>query len=409
MIQRIAIVVAGLAWAFLVFLCTGYLSFPGDAVAERAEVEVKAASRGAYELELNPVSPWWLGLSTDSLKLYGRADREGVNPLLALATDARVSASPLSLLAREPYISGSVTLGTDGLLAFEVGTAADGDRLKPTVLKVDSDAFPVAELLALTPMEGSGTGNLAIHIDLSAADGMAKADGDIQLLGQALTLVQPVIAGMPLGRDVEIRDLDLEFDADQGKAKVRRGRIQTDIANVDITGTITLADPLDRSTVDLRVEAELDESMAAFRSMLKSAEVNGKLVWRCTGRVNALARGCSPGEGRRASRARTPSPRNTAGRDGARRTRPEARTRLSAEEREARRKELQEKLKKRREQRRKDRAERAASRPEPTEDDPVDDGEDLPLDDEPLDELPPEDDEGLDDPPPDDEEFLEDE
>lgn len=403
MIARLGTLLAGLAWAFLVFLCTGYFTFPGDAVADRVEVEVKTGSRGAYELELGDVSPWWIGLSSPSVKVYGRADKEGVNPLLALATDARASASPLSLLSREPYVSGSVTLGSDGLLDFEIGTATEenGDALKVTTVKLDGDDFPLAELLALAPMEGSGSGTVDIKVDLAAPDGMGKADGEIALIGSGLRLIQPVIAEFPLGRDVEIRELDLEFDAKQGKAKISRGRIQTDIANVDISGTITLAEPMDRSTVDLRIEVELDPSMSAFKSMLKSAEVNGKLVWRCTGRVSALSRGCSAGEAR-SSRAR-PTRGGTASRDDVKRPRPAPASALTPEEREKRRAELQEKLKKRREKRRADRAARAGKAPGDNEDS-LEDEEDEPNEDDALEDLPDDEEDPIDD-----EEFLEEE
>ena len=88
MIQRIAVLLAGAAWAFLLFLCTGWLTFPGDAVSQRVVYEVGKSSRGSYQLELGDLSPWWVGMKTDSVKVYGKADGTGVNPLLAIATDA---------------------------------------------------------------------------------------------------------------------------------------------------------------------------------------------------------------------------------------------------------------------------------------------------------------------------------
>lgn len=410
MIQRIGVVLFGLGWAFLLFLCTGWLSFPGDAVAKRVVYEVQTQSRGAYQLELTELQPWWFGLKTDDLKVYGRASRDGTSPLLALATDARASASPFSLLARAPYVSGSVTLGLDGQLDYAVGTSMDetGEDLLMSHLELSSDSFPIAEFLALVPSyEGSGNGGLQIDTLIDAPDGVKTAEGKIELRGKSITLSEPVIMDFPLGRDVVIQDLDLELDVAEGKAKISRGRIVSDLANADVTGTITLAEPFDRSTMDVRVEAELDSSMAAMAQMLKSAEVNGKLVWRCVGRVNNLARACSAGDkpkptGRARNRARNRGTNTAANRAN----RPNN-SGLSTEEREKRRKELQERLKKRRERRKANRAKRAEER-ENQAGQPGDAPDDLELDPEPFDGEPDPGDDLGDEEPLDDEEFIDD-
>ena len=413
MIQRIGVVAVGFAWAFVLFLCTGWLSFPGDAVAKRVVYEVNNQSRGAYQLELGDLQPWWFGLKTDDLKVFGKAGADGTNPLLALATDARASASPFSLLARTPSVSGSVTLGLDGQVDYAVSTAmdAEGQNLLVTEVHVASESFPVGELLALAPSyEGGADGTLALHADIAAPEGMGSANGSVVLRGQRITLTSPVIMDFPLGRDVVISDLDIELEVEDGKAKVSRGRLVTDLANADITGNIVLAEPFARSTVDLRIEAELDASMAAMATMLKSAEVNGKLVWRCNGRIDQLARVCTPGDQPKAARGRNTNRNRGARRNRAanrpnRVNRPGAATGLSDEEREKRREELQERLRKRRER-------RAANRAERPDREPADQPGDMPEDDElplPPEELDLEDDLGDDEMLEEDEEFVDEE
>ena len=75
--KRVLVVIAGLFWAALLFMLTFWLTFPGDAVSERVEYQVGQATRGNYALDLGDVGPWWLGLSTDSVIVYGRVTRSG--------------------------------------------------------------------------------------------------------------------------------------------------------------------------------------------------------------------------------------------------------------------------------------------------------------------------------------------
>ncbi|MCA9572209.1 MAG: hypothetical protein KC656_30430, partial [Myxococcales bacterium] len=134
------------------------------------------------------------------------------------------------------------------------------------------------------------------------------------------------------------------------------------------------------------IEAELDPSMAGMALMLKSAEVNGKLVWRCVGRINALQRACTPGDGKAASiraagRTRPAATSAANRRAGNAADRPAAQG-LSPEEREKRRTELQERLRKRRERRKANRDQREADRPGPGDDPSLED--DAPPDDDPI-------------------------
>ena len=105
-------------------------------------------------------------MSTDSIKVYTREGRTGpAGKLMMLATQGSMAAGLTSLVWRQPRVSGSVTLGLDGELDYVVGTAMNekGDELQLTEVKLDSDSFPIAELLAFVPgSQVDGTGNLDI-------------------------------------------------------------------------------------------------------------------------------------------------------------------------------------------------------------------------------------------------------
>lgn len=391
---RILVVLAGLFWAAVLFLVVGYITFPGDAIAERVEYEVAEGSRGAYALDLGDVSPWWIGLSTDSIKVYTREGRSGpASKLMMLATQGQMAAGLTSLMWRQPRVSGSVTLGTNGELDYVVGTSMneDGDELLLTEVQLDSDSFPIAELLAFVPgSQINGTGNLDIDVKVVAPEGLSKSDGRIEISGTTLKLIEPVVMDFPLGRDVLLDDIDIVFDIDEGTAKIKKGRINTDVANIELSGSIMLKDNPDASNMDVRIAVELDESMSMVKQMFASAEKDGKLMYRCTGPMSRIERACRADTGKKVSKGRT-----TRAKPVTKGATPETTT-----DRKQRRKELQERLKRRREQREK---ERGGGARRPGSGDPKDAAKDEELDDEELD------DEELEDEELEDEELLLDE
>lgn len=402
--KRVLVVIAGLVWAFFAFMITLWVTFPGSAVARRVEYQVGQQSRGNYALSLGDVGPWWLGLSTASVKLYGRpGPGEDANQLVMYATDARMSAGLVSLITRQPRVQGSFVLGEEGRLDYIVGTALDekGTQLRVTELDLGSDAFPLAELVLLIPgaqMDGKGT--LQIDVELDAPDGLSKANGKIVIQGRELTLVNPVIAEFPIGRDVVFSQLELELEVSDGRGKIVRGRMASDVATIDLTGDVILADEPGRSRLDARAELTLDPSMKMMESMLSSAARDGKFMYRCSGPLNRLSSICSAdGDRKTASRinprARGRSTDVTAAEKGIdakieeREPVKDPNGSLTEEDRQKRREELQERLRQRREQRE---AERTGGAKRPEEGTPVD--EELPIDEDPKDpgdeEIPPE-------------------
>ena len=395
MLKRILVVIVGLFWAAFLFIVTFFLTFPGEDVAKQLEYQAAEAGRGAYALDLGDVSPWWIGLSTDSMKVYQRSGRTGpADQLMVYSSDARVSASLFSLMRRAPYVSGSLTLGPEGdggTLDYAIATSLGekGNRLKVTEVDLGGESFPIAELLVLVPnLDMEASGDIDVEIDLEAPDGLSSADGVIRITGKNLVFVNPVISGIgPLGRDVNIGDLDLELEVDEGQAKIDRGRIESDVANIDLSGEIRLTNDPSRSNAQIEVALELDESLSMLAQVLKSAEKNGKYVYECNGPLNRLDRVCRAAGQLARNNGRSRRPRARPSPDGGI-SRPSS-SGISDEERAKRREELQERLRKRREdQRAKRAAGKGPRRPgeeasdEEFEDEPDDEFEDEEFEDE---------------------------
>ena len=58
MLKWIAGIAVGLVWCVIIFFVTWYLTFPSQAVVDRAAFEVQKASNGSYALKASSASPW---------------------------------------------------------------------------------------------------------------------------------------------------------------------------------------------------------------------------------------------------------------------------------------------------------------------------------------------------------------
>lgn len=387
--RRFLWVAGGLVWFGLLFVITFFLTFPRDAVIERARWEVAERSGGSYSLELGDLGPWWLGAAASDVKLYA-VPRSGEPSLALLAKDLRVKTSLLSLLARAPRLSGSIT-PIEGTVYYTIGTARSEKKgdLRLNAVQVTSDGFPLSELLLLSGTDASGAGGLDIDIDVTGKDSLKSASGHVRLFGEDLTLSDVEIPGVgPLGMDVPIDELDIDIDVSKGLAKFKKGDIKSSLLTAELAGNVNLATTMERSTMNVEILlSDLGKELQAFAPMLSAAEVSpGSKTYKftCSGTVGRPR--CEMGAGRSSSRrdrsTRSASRPTRSTRASKRDTeRPGRGERPDADELRKRREERLERLRKLREER----AREVAGREERPEeegdfDDPID--EELPYDEE---------------------------
>ncbi len=385
--RRFLFLAGGLVWFGFLFVVTFFLTFPSDAVVERARWEVADRSGGAYSLDLDDLGPWWLGASASDVKLYS-VPRSGDPTLALLAEDLRVRAGLFSLLSRAPSLSGSIT-PIDGTLYFSVDTARSEKKgeLKVSGLQVTGDAFPLSELMLLSGTQATGDGGLDIDIDVAGEESLKTASGHVRIAGKGLTLSDLEIPGVgPLGMDVPIDGLDIDLKVVDGRASFSKGEIRSSLLSAELKGDVLLAGTLERSTMNIEIVlSRLGRELQAFAPMLSQAEESpGSETYKftCTG---ALTRPrCDMGEARsssrdRAGRASTRPTRSTATRPSTAEDevdRPSRAVPRDAEELRQRREERLERLRKLREER----AAEVEAREEPEEE--IDFGE--PVDEEEL-------------------------
>jgi len=396
--KNLLLIAGGLFWFGFLFLVTFFITFPSDAVVERARWEVSERSNGQYSLELDDLSPWWLGASAADVKLYS-VPRSGDPSLALLAKDLRVSASPFSLLSRAPTLSGSIT-PIDGTLYYSVGTARSEKKgdLKVNGVEVSADGFPLMELLLLSGTDAAGTGGLDIDIDVDGDESLKGSSGHVRIEGSGLSLSELEIPGVgPLGMDIPIDELDIDIKVDKGNASFKKGEIKSSLLQADLKGNILLASTMERSTMNVEIVlSNLGSDLQGFAPMLAQAEVSpGSETYKftCSGTVGNPR--CEMGEGK-AVGARNPRDRSNRASRGSRsedRAARPPRERPDADELKKKREERLERLRKLRE----DRAAEVRERDNEEFDDEPEDEE------EPFDEV--DDEEFLEE----DEEFLDDE
>ena len=303
--RTLLMVIGGFAWFIFLFVVTLVLTFPSDAVVERARWEVMERSGGAYALELSDLGLWWVGVSAQDVKLFHVVREQ--SELSFMARDARVSVSPFSLLARAPAFSGSVT-PIDGTLTFAVGTVRSDKRddLKVGSVQLDGQQFPVSELLLLGGVDATGSGGLDIHVDLSGEEGIRAADGEVRIAGTGIVIDDVQIPGMgSLGRPIPIDDLTIELKVADGRAEFQKGELASPLLRATFSGAMTLRDSLDRSSLSVDiVVSELGEELSAFSMMLREADIGaGKYQFNCSGSLASPR--CSMGAAKPASSSRT--------------------------------------------------------------------------------------------------------
>ncbi len=322
MLKKVGFALGALVWFGVVFVAVLYVTFPSDAASERARYEVQTQSQGDYELELSGIRPAFVGLTAQEPTLLS-VPRSG-------QARAMMSLDGLTLRAG---LFDAIRLGLGGEGAVHAVLSRGGGDIDASV-EVSRDGNEVAvrgveiagavPLSALPPMGGIsllGEGELDLESELSWAGGLGKADGFLKIEGRDLTLVglasedgsaEQLLEGFE-GLPAAVSRLVIDMDVVSGKATVRKGRIDSDLVNVEIGGDVTLSDDIGRSRVRLSLVVELGPSLDGWigADLVKQTQKaalwkDGKYHYTLSGVLSRLGAPRAERE-RTASRARTPT------------------------------------------------------------------------------------------------------
>jgi len=239
-ILRIIGLVAFFLFSFVVGL---YLTFPWNALKDRIAIQLAEAT--GWEVEATSLEPSWLtGVRIQGLKL---APPEADEPLLFDEVVAR--ARLLSFLTGGMGVSAWLPLG-QGELDVTLARGSDETTVRAKAQGVELAMVP--GFAAFTGLPLSGQLDLDADVTLDRQDA-AKSSGRIELSGSDLELGEGgKVANFPIPA-LRLGNLDWEMDIEDGKVELPQQQLRGGDVDVDLEGTVDLATPVERTTMNLNV------------------------------------------------------------------------------------------------------------------------------------------------------------
>jgi len=297
MINRLQLGAGASVLGMVVFTVAMHVHFPSEAVIERVQWEIQESSGGSYALEASDASWWMPGGVTFSdatlLSVEQPRRRRSLDDAPPPAGSPMFRADSLSArLALLPLIQGEriVQFAAEvwgGELEGQFGES-DTHRL----IQVHTDGLDLTRV----PLEGDewsidARGMLRIDADLEIATERGKDSppnaGEILIEIDDFVIDSSSVMGMDL-MAAEFSEAVLELEMDGKKAKVQRGRFESDLIDLTIDGNVNMSnsDP-DRWRLRLELTFTLAEEldrMAAMLPMLKKSRTeDGTFHMMCTG------------------------------------------------------------------------------------------------------------------------------
>ena len=358
MIQRIGMGLFGVVWGALVFQLAFHMSFPSEALGDRLAYEVEQATDGKQLLRVEKAAPWGvLGVSLKGVQLFSRAkgsarDEKSAGPNLRLTLDkfaARIRALPLLGGTRSVELDARLY---DGGIAGEVYQSADGSGMNLKIRGLDLSAYPIESDSFQVGLEGRLKGLIKLALD---GEDASKSKGRVRLLVDGLALTHASLGGFEL-EPTRFDEAIIQLEVDDGRLKVKKGKIESDVIRLVLDGDIVLQEPMDRSRLRLKVRFKLSEEMDDLAKILpqmkRARDTSGEYHFQVTGTVAnwRFREDRSAARGKTSSRADRRSTSGTASRGGEEDS--------EAEEDEARKEQRESRIRERRERMRDRRSKR---------------------------------------------------
>jgi type II secretion system protein N len=269
---------AGSVWSSLVYTATVWAAWPSEPVARFVEQAVAARGTG-WEVALEGTSLWWMGVAADGVILKSASG--GVAKDVAFFDELRARVSPWGFFRGTTQLT--VEADVEGAtVSTTIHAVPDEGELRLRRVVGETSDFPLETLAGLFAKEGQGplfegAGGFDGSWELKVHDGMKNASGELSLVGEALRvsrLTAPDLGFPDLELDLQVSEFDLQLKGENGIFSFERGAIRTSLAQIDITGDVTLDERLERSRVKLGVELELGDldgsPFAPFKAMLEA-------------------------------------------------------------------------------------------------------------------------------------------
>ena len=303
------ILVYGLAYPlfFLFWLVLGaYWTFPYDHLREFIVQEVEQS--GDVQLEIGRLEPSWLtGVEAETVRVALLSEDAGGPPRELTLSSASARVSLLSLLGGTTEVDYDVALMGGGRVAGTFAQSEETQRLQATLERVNLRRIGPIESAVGLPVRGRADGEIDLTVGTRAADN----DGSVRLTirdlsvadGETALEVDGLGAGLTL-EELDLGTLEVELDTERGAARIEELDADGEGAELWGSGSIRLARPLPRTTVDMLVRLDFKEayrtSSPRMEGLFALLEVNprvrpartsdGALQWRIQGALGGRVR-----------------------------------------------------------------------------------------------------------------------
>lgn len=292
---------------FLFSLVLGaYWTFPYDHVRDFIVQEVERG--GDVQLEITSLEPSWItGIEAEGVRVAIVPDDPAEVPAELVLPEASARISLLSYLGGTTAVSYDVALAGGGAMEGEYAQDETMTHVEAHLDAVDLRRIGLLRSAIGVPITGVANGDIDVTVGAEAADteGTARvtirdvsvADGEtpieIEGLGAGLTLEQ-----------LELGTLEFEMETERGAGRIETLHANGEDAELWGSGSIRLAQPLSRSSIDMLVRIDFKESYRTssprMEGLFALLEVNpqvrpartsdGAFQWRIQGSLGGRIR-----------------------------------------------------------------------------------------------------------------------
>jgi len=282
MITKILPWLAGAVWATAVFLGGMQLFFPSTAAVERLQYELDKASDGGFQLSADKAGLWratglklqgveLLKVDTKSRSRRGKDDEEAEAPMATrflVADHLAVRARLLPLLGGNKQARfdadmyrGDVS-GVAGLRGDVIGTQGEASELDLSLIPFEGE---------LMTLDIDGALDASWDLSIDTAD-VTESSGEISIEIDGLVLNSANVAGFDLEESGSFDKAEFVLEIEDGKAKVKKGELEGELLELELSGDITLNKKFDRSRLRMKAEFTLAEHLDNLVKLLPGAK-----------------------------------------------------------------------------------------------------------------------------------------
>ena len=367
MMRWLALSVGSMVWGTLVFSLGLSLAFPGDYLKDHLSLMVQKNTQKKMLLHIGDASYSGIGgIALSQVSLF--ESKPGRRSPGEKATPPRQNSLMTSFdqVVLKPHLLSLFS----GMVQADLGLKLTGGEVKasfgasPSTVRIASDTEDFDLSHHPLELDGDSVGlqgllNIDGDIELNLDD-IKESAGELAINIEDFGLTGGSISGFTL-METQFSESEIQFEIDDGKAKVTKGSFIGDMLEATVEGHITLRkDPL-KSRLALKIQVRFDETLdkLAKIALKDSRDDDGVYHFKGRGTVTnprwSAERKSKRPSSRRGSQG---SQDDSSSRASKRPTR--ASSGLSDEDREARREKRKQRLKERRERMKKRREERRA-------------------------------------------------